>query len=121
MRKIITLISIAILLGWSTDVKAQAFTFAAGQLTYNETFDGMGPTGTTYLNGWTAIRYSGSGAIGEVLVMAVTDGASNSGGIYNVGTDAMLLTVRLDHSVRELPYLVSEHRSLIIREQELPA
>ncbi len=86
MKKLFTLLTIIILLGCTTNVNAQAYTFTAGQLSYNENFDGMGPTGTTYLNGWTAIRYAGTGVIGDVLTMAVTDGGSNSGNIYNVGT-----------------------------------
>ena len=85
MRKLITLISIVFILGWSTKTHAQAYTFAAGQLTYTESFDGMGATGTTYLPGWTAVRASGTGVAGATLTMAVTDGSANSGNAYNVG------------------------------------
>jgi hypothetical protein len=85
MRKLFTLLTIIFLLGWNTNVNAQAFNFAAGSLNYAESFDGMGATGTAYLNGWTAIRYAGTGTIGDVLVMVVTDGSANSGAIYNVG------------------------------------
>jgi len=76
----------AILMGWANNANAQAYTFAAGQLSYTENFDGMGPTGTSYLNGWTAIRYAGTGAVGETLPLTTTDGSSNAGGVYNVGT-----------------------------------
>ncbi len=86
MKKAISLLTIIILLGWTMKANAQAFTFAAGQLSYTESFDGMGPTGTSYLNGWTAIRWAGTGTVGEVLTMQVTDGSSNTGAIYNVGT-----------------------------------
>jgi len=77
---------IIILFGWNQKINAQAFTFTAGQLNYSESYDGMGPTGTSFLNGWTAIRYAGTGVVGEVLTMQVTDGSSNAGAIYNVGT-----------------------------------
>ena len=85
MKKLFTLLTIIFLLGWNTNANAQAFTFAAGSLNYAESFDGMGPTGIAFLNGWTAIRYAGTGTIGDVLVMVVTDGSANSGAIYNVG------------------------------------
>jgi hypothetical protein len=88
LKKTIIILLGAILLGLNTNVLAQAFTFAAGQLTYNESFDGMGASGTTYLNGWTAIRYAGTGTIGDVLPLTVSDGSSNSGAMYNVGTTA---------------------------------
>ncbi|MEI6060386.1 MAG: choice-of-anchor J domain-containing protein [Bacteroidota bacterium] len=88
MRKLVTMITTIVLLGWYSNAHAQAFTFAAGQLNYTENFDGMGPTGTAFLNGWTAIRYAGTGAAGATLTMVVTDGSANSGAIYNVGTVA---------------------------------
>ncbi len=65
---------------------AQAFSFAQGNLTYTENFDAMGAAGTTYLTGWTAVRFAGTGAYGATLTMAVTDGSANSGNVYNVGT-----------------------------------
>jgi hypothetical protein len=86
MRKLFTILTICFLTGWAIRVNAQAFTFAAGQLSYSESFDGMGPTGTSCVNGWNAIRYAGSGTVGEVLVLGVTDGGSNTGAAYNVGT-----------------------------------
>lgn len=52
---------------------------------YSETFDGMGATGTTFANGWTAIRASGSGTVGATLAMAVDNGTLNSGNVYNLG------------------------------------
>ncbi len=67
-------------------VQAQAFSFTSSQLEYSENFDGMGPTGTAYITGWTAIRAAGTGAVGAELTMAVTDGTANSGNIYNLGT-----------------------------------
>lgn len=74
------------LLTWSQTANSQAFTFTSGQLTYNEVFDGMGATGTTYINGWTGVRYAGTGTIGAVLTPVVGDGSGNSGGVYNAGT-----------------------------------
>jgi hypothetical protein len=53
---------------------------------YNENFDTMGATGTTFVTGWTAIRSAGTGTVGATLPVVVTDGAANSGAIYNVGT-----------------------------------
>ncbi|GEM_PF-6722676 len=75
------LLVIAGKVGWG-----QAYTFTAGNLVYTQDFDGMTATGLTYLTGWTSIRYSGSGTANATLVMAVTDGATTSGNIYNVGT-----------------------------------
>jgi hypothetical protein len=46
----------------------------------------MTSTGTTFLNGWTAIRSAGNGTVGATLSMAVTDGSANSGNVYNVGS-----------------------------------
>jgi hypothetical protein len=51
---------------------------------YSENFDGMTPTGTTLPTNWNAIKTAGNAP----LTMAVTDGASNSGNVYNVGTTA---------------------------------
>lgn len=86
MKKTFTLLTIVLLLGWTAKVNAQAYTFAPGQLTYTESFDGMGAAGTNFINGWTAIRYAGTGSLGDVLPLVVTDGSSNAGAIYNVGT-----------------------------------
>jgi hypothetical protein len=47
---------------------------------YTEDFSGMG-TLTTFLPGWTAINTT----TGATLTMAVTDGNSNAGNVYNVG------------------------------------
>ncbi|MBC5993572.1 T9SS type A sorting domain-containing protein [Pontibacter cellulosilyticus] len=56
-------------------------------LTYTQNFDGMGTTTpTTFPNGWTAVRYAGTGELGAVLTPVITDGSANSGAIYNVGT-----------------------------------
>lgn len=86
MKKIITLLLILMLIASVERVQAQAFTFTSSQLEYSENFDGMGPAGTAYITGWTAIRAAGTGAVGAELTMAVTDGTANSGNIYNVGT-----------------------------------
>lgn len=82
------LLSLAILasLLWTQSASSQAFTFTSGQLTYSETFDGMGATGTSFITGWTAIRYAGTGTVGATLSPIVGAGAANSGGIYNVGS-----------------------------------
>jgi len=82
MKRSFTLLTISLLIGWAINANAQAYTFITGQLSYTESFDAMGPAGTTYLNGWTAINSIG----GTVLVMKVTDGSSNTGAVYNVGT-----------------------------------
>ena len=85
MKKLLFFIVSFLILAWCQNVRAQAFTFTSGQLTYNENFDGMGAAGTTYLNGWSGARYAGTGAIGP-LPLVVTDGSANSGAVYNVGT-----------------------------------
>ncbi len=51
-----------------------------------ESFDGMGISGTAYLAGWTALRIAGSGTIGQTLTMAVDNGVTTSGNVYNIGT-----------------------------------
>lgn len=50
-------------------------------LPYNESFSGMGTTQTDFIPGWTAINTIG----GATLSMAVSDGSSEIGNIYNVG------------------------------------
>lgn len=55
---------------------------------YNENFDSMGATGTTFVSGWTAIRASGSGTVGATLAMVADNGTLNSGNVYNIGTTA---------------------------------
>jgi len=86
MKNLLLILSSFLLMTWSQTVKAQAFTFTAGQLTYNQNFDVMGATGTTYPTGWTGVRYAGTGTIGAVLTPVVGDGSGNSGAVYNAGT-----------------------------------
>ena len=86
MKNLLLIIVSFILLTWSQTANAQAFTFTSGQLTYNESFDGMGATGTTHITGWTGVRYTGTGTIGAVLAPVAGDGSGNSGSVYNVGT-----------------------------------
>lgn len=50
-------------------------------LPYSENFSGMGPIQTDFIPGWTAINTLG----GATLSMAVSDGSSNTGTIYNIG------------------------------------
>ncbi len=52
---------------------------------YTQNFDGMGST-TTYPTGWTGIRASGTGTVGQTLTLNVNDGTSNTGAVFNVGT-----------------------------------
>jgi len=49
---------------------------------YSETFDGMGATETVFLPGWTAINTIN----GSTLTMQLSDGNTNSGNVYNIGT-----------------------------------
>jgi hypothetical protein len=49
---------------------------------YSENFDGMGATETAFLPGWTAINTSN----GSTLTMQLSDGNTNSGNVYNIGT-----------------------------------
>jgi hypothetical protein len=86
MKKILLIVTVFMLSAWGQSLMAQAFTFTSGQKTYSENFDAMGSAGADFLPGWTAIRYAGTGTIGAVLTMAVTDGGANAGNVYNVGT-----------------------------------
>ncbi|MBU1719003.1 MAG: lamin tail domain-containing protein, partial [Bacteroidetes bacterium] len=52
-----------------------AFSFTAGNLSYAETFDGMGAAGTALPTGWLSTD----------ATIAVTNGTATSGGSYNVG------------------------------------
>ncbi len=54
---------------------------------YTQNFDSMGAT-TVYPTGWSAIRASGSGTVGQALTLTVNDGTSNTGAIFNVGATA---------------------------------
>jgi hypothetical protein len=85
MKKIYTL---SLLLAFSLSFGQVSIT--ALNVPYSETFDGMSPTGTSYLPNWTAIRSSGTGTLNATLTMAVTDGSANSGNVYNTGTIASL-------------------------------
>ena len=53
---------------------------------YDELFDGMGATGTTYVPGWTGLRFAGSGTVNATLSPVVDNGSSTSGNVFNVGT-----------------------------------
>lgn len=55
---------------------------------YSQTFDGLGATGTSYPDGWTGIRYAGTGTANATLTPVVVAATSNSGAIYNAGADA---------------------------------
>lgn len=74
--------------GMSTPASGQISITATGA-SYSENFDGMGSAGTSYLPGWTGIRYAGSGTIGAVLNPVVTAGSATSGGVYNVGSSGL--------------------------------
>ena len=52
---------------------------------YTETFDALGATGTSYLEGWSGVRVAGSGTVGAPLALGVTTGSTTGGGVYNVG------------------------------------
>ena len=64
----------------------QAYNFTSANLMYSENFDSMGPSGTTYINGWTAVRGAGTGTIGQTLPLTVSDGSGNAGAAYNAGS-----------------------------------
>ena len=49
---------------------------------YRNNFDGLGPTGTSFDPGWSAVRTND----GTALTLSVSAGGSTAGGIYNVGT-----------------------------------
>jgi hypothetical protein len=75
---------IVVLLTVSTNISAQISITTTGP-SYSENFDGMGPSGTSYLTGWTGIRYAGTGTIGAVLNPVPDYGSLNSGAVYNAG------------------------------------
>lgn len=52
---------------------------------YTQNFDGIGPAGTAYPAGWSGLRFSGTGTLGQDLSLTTTDGSASSGGVYNVG------------------------------------
>jgi hypothetical protein len=55
---------------------------------YNENFDEMTATGTTFPAHWTAVRASGSGTANETLTLIASNGSNNTGTVHNVGTTA---------------------------------
>ena len=61
-------------------------TISALNTPYTQNFEAMGATGTTYPTDWTGIRAAGSGTANQVLNPVVTDGTSNSGAVFNIGT-----------------------------------
>lgn len=61
-------------------------TISALNSPYTQNFDGMGAAGTTFPNDWTGIRAAGTGTANQTLTLVVTDGATTSGGVFNVGT-----------------------------------
>ena len=65
-------------------------TISALNSPYTQNFDGMGATGTACPTDWTGIRAAGSGTANQVLTLVVTDGATTSGGAFNVGTTAAI-------------------------------
>jgi len=48
----------------------------------------MGPTGTTYLPGWTGVRFGRNRCYWSNADLIVSDGSGSnlSGGVYNAGT-----------------------------------
>ena len=85
--KLRSLFTLALGLGISTTTLAQTpIAISSVTTTYNQNFDDLGMTGTTYPTGWTGIRLSGSGTANETLPLVPGNGSSNTGAIYNVGT-----------------------------------
>ena len=79
MKKSIILFGILTALPWLSQAQVSF------NGSYTENFDSLGPAGTGYPAGWSGVRYAGTGAIGP-LTPGVTAGATNTGGLYNVGT-----------------------------------
>ena len=82
--KIYFFLPVILLLVFSLPTSAQISITATGS-SYSENFNGMGPTGTAYLTGWTGIRYAGTGSFGQVLNPTVDNGTSTTGWVYNDG------------------------------------
>ena len=65
-------------------VASAQVSFTGSPLSQN--FDTMGFTApASYPDGWSGFRYAGSGTVGA-LTLSVTDGTSNSGALYSVGS-----------------------------------
>ncbi|UOQ67322.1 T9SS type A sorting domain-containing protein [Hymenobacter volaticus] len=89
--KLRSLFTLTLGLGFSLTAFAQALTpisISSAATVYNQNFDGLGATGTTYPTGWTGLRLTGTGTALEALNPVVSDGSSNTGAIYNVGSTA---------------------------------
>ncbi|SFC98841.1 hypothetical protein SAMN05421780_1171, partial [Flexibacter flexilis DSM 6793] len=82
IQKSAWLIGAAILALSSPKSFGQAKSFAAGDLTYTQNFDGMGTTGTAYPTGWAGSSSTGT----AITTLTVTTGSANSGTMYNVGS-----------------------------------
>ncbi|MDD3737866.1 MAG: Ser-Thr-rich GPI-anchored membrane family protein [Lentimicrobiaceae bacterium] len=64
-----------------------AHIFDIDHMTYNQNFDGMGATGTSYPTGWTGYKKHGNNTplVGALLPLQVSDGSSGNAGMHNVG------------------------------------
>lgn len=79
MKKIYTL---SIVLLTSLSFGQTPIDIVGSNLPYNENFDGMGASSTEYIPGWTAINAIN----GATLAMAINNGGTSTGNVYNVGT-----------------------------------
>jgi hypothetical protein len=79
MKKLYTL---SIVLLTSLSFGQTPIGIVGSNLPYNENFDGMGASLIDYIPGWTAIN----AVDGATLTMGISNGAENSGNVYNVGT-----------------------------------
>lgn len=84
MRKIYFLLLTLLSLAFS-ESKSQ-ISLAVPNGNYNQNFDVMGSTGTTYPAGWAGARFAGTGTINQPLTLSTTTGTTTTGGVYNVGS-----------------------------------
>ncbi len=63
------------------NVSGQAFSFGPGTLSYTESFDSMGATGTNLVTGWVSNDPNG---------ILVGNGSGNNGSVYNAGATSAL-------------------------------
>lgn len=77
----------ALLLGLTLSAQAQTpISITGGTAVYTQNFNGLTATGTAYPDGWTGVRFGGSGTPNEVLAPTVLTTSSQSGAVYNAGT-----------------------------------
>ncbi|MDD3738783.1 MAG: T9SS type A sorting domain-containing protein [Lentimicrobiaceae bacterium] len=63
-----------------------AHVFDVNNATYNENFDGMGPTGTNYLTGWKGVGIYHAGGSSNLLLQISNGDPAVAGEVFNTGS-----------------------------------